>query len=85
MMRRIRGKAVPRKAVPPIDPKIQEERQRIAEDIARALREAGYECYDSIQPTLRRTIDTVELNAAVVPDCEKTLHRRGRAQDQYYS
>jgi len=56
MTRRIRGKAVPRKAVPPIDPKIQEERQRIAEDIARALREAGYECSDddSIQPTLRR-------------------------------
>ncbi len=55
MMRRIRGKALPRKAVPPSDPKIQEERQRIAEDIARALREAGYECSDdSIQPTLRR-------------------------------
>ena len=54
-MRRIRGKAVPRKAVPPIDPKIQEERQRIAEDIARALREADYECSDdSIAPTLPR-------------------------------
>ena len=56
-MRRIRGKAVPRKAVPPIDPKIQEERQRIAEDIARALREAGYECSlggNSVARTLRR-------------------------------
>ena len=33
------------KADPPeLDPKIQEERMRLAEDIARALREAGYEC-----------------------------------------
>jgi hypothetical protein len=33
------------KAGPPeVDPKIQAERLRIAEDIARALREAGYEC-----------------------------------------
>ena len=56
MTRRIRGKAVAGKASPPdVDQKIQEERQRIAEDIARALREAGYECSDdSIQPTLRR-------------------------------
>jgi hypothetical protein len=28
------------------------------------------------------TIDTVELNAKVVPDCE-TLHHSGWAQDQY--
>jgi len=34
------GKADP----PELDPKIEEERQRIAQDIARALREAGYEC-----------------------------------------
>ena len=55
MMRRIRGKAVAGKASPPdVDQKIQEERQRIAEDIARALREAGYECSnDRIAPTLR--------------------------------
>ena len=33
------------KADPPeVDLKIQEEKQRIAQDIARALREAGYEC-----------------------------------------
>ena len=46
-----------RKAVPPIDPKIQEERQRIAQDIARALREAGYECSlgdNGVARTLRR-------------------------------
>ena len=56
-MRRIRGKAVPRKAVPPIDPKIQEERQRIAERLVRELRKAGYVCslgHDSLVPTLRR-------------------------------
>ena len=29
---------------PEVDLKIQEEKQRIAQDIARALREAGYEC-----------------------------------------
>ena len=37
------------------DPKIQAERQRIAEDIARALREAGLKCSDEPdQPKLRR-------------------------------
>ena len=56
-MGRIR-KTATRKADPPeLDPKIEEERQRIAEDIARALREAGYECSlgdDSTARTLRR-------------------------------
>ena len=56
-MARIR-KTATRKADPPeLDPKIEEERQRIAEDIARALREAGYECSlgdDSIARRLRR-------------------------------
>jgi hypothetical protein len=85
MTRRIRGKAVAGKASPPdVDQKIQEERQRIAEDIARALREAGYECSHDRTPTLRPTIDTLKINATVVPDCE-TLHRSGWTQDQYYS
>ena len=47
------GKADP----PEVDPKIQEERQRIAQDIARALREAGYECClgeDSTAQRLKR-------------------------------
>jgi len=47
------GKADP----PELDPKIEEERQRIAQDIARALREAGYECslgIDNTARTLRR-------------------------------
>ena len=56
-MGRIR-KTVPRKAGPPeFDPKIQVERQRIAQDIARALREAGYECSlgdNGVARTLRR-------------------------------
>ena len=52
-MGRIR-KTVPRKAVPPIDPKIQEERQRIAQEIARALREAGYEFCLGDDSTARR-------------------------------
>ena len=56
-MGRIR-KTVPRKARPPeVDPKIQEERQRIAEHLVRILREAGYRCSlgdDSVAPTLRR-------------------------------
>ena len=51
-------KTVPRKAGPPeFDPKIQVERQRIAQDIARALREAGYECClgeDSTAQRLKR-------------------------------
>ena len=46
------------KADPPeVDLKIQEEQQRIAEDIARALREAGYECClgeDSTAQRLKR-------------------------------
>jgi hypothetical protein len=38
-----------------VDPKTQAERQRIVEDIARALRGAGYECSDKPdQPKLRR-------------------------------
>ena len=56
-MARIR-KTATRKADPPeLDPKIEEERQRIAQDIARALREAGYECSlggNSDARTLRR-------------------------------
>ncbi len=47
------GKADP----PELDPKIEEERQRIAQDIARALREAGYECSlgdNGVARTLRR-------------------------------
>ena len=47
------GKADP----PELDQKIQEERQRIAEDIVRALREAGYECSlgdNGVARTLRR-------------------------------
>jgi hypothetical protein len=49
-------KTVARKTPPlVVDPNIQAERLRIAEDIARALREAGYECSnDRIAPTLRR-------------------------------
>jgi len=46
------------KADPPeLDPKIEEERQRIAQDIACALREAGYECSlgdNGVARTLRR-------------------------------
>jgi hypothetical protein len=54
-MKRIR-KTVPPKAVPPkVDPTTEQERRRIAEEIARALQEAGYECSDdSMAPTLRR-------------------------------
>ena len=51
-------KTVTSKADPPeLDPKIEEERQRIAKDIARALREAGYECSlgdNGVARTLRR-------------------------------
>jgi len=51
-------KTVTSKADPPeLDPKIEEERQRIAQDIARALREAGYECSlgdNGVARTLRR-------------------------------
>ena len=53
-MGRIR-KTVPRKAGPPeFDAKIQVERQRIAQDIARALREAGYECCLGEDSTAKR-------------------------------
>jgi len=53
-MGRIRKKVARKTRPPAVDPKIQAERLRIAEDIARALRQAGYECSnDSIQPTLR--------------------------------
>ena len=51
-------KGAVRQAAPPeLDPKIEEERQRIAEDIARALREAGYQCClgeDSTAQRLKR-------------------------------
>jgi hypothetical protein len=54
-MGRIRKTGSRKAPQPAVDPKIQEQRQRIAENIARALREAGYECsHDSIQPTLQR-------------------------------
>ena len=56
-MGRIRKTATSKADPPEVDPKIQEERQRIAQDIARALREAGYECSlgeDSIAQRLRR-------------------------------
>ena len=43
------------KADPPeLDPKIEEERQRIAQEIARALQEAGYECCLGEDSTARR-------------------------------
>ena len=48
-------KTVTSKADPPeLDPKIEEERQRIAQDIARALREAGYQCCLGDDSTARR-------------------------------
>lgn len=50
-------KTAANKAKPPnkVDPKTQAKRQRITEDIARVLREAGYECSDEPdQPKLRR-------------------------------
>ena len=52
-IRKTAGKADP----PEVDLKIQEEQQRIAQDIARALREAGYECClgeDSTAQRLKR-------------------------------
>ena len=53
-MARIR-KTATRKADPPeLDPKIEEERQRIAQEIARALQEAGYECCLGEDSTARR-------------------------------
>jgi hypothetical protein len=56
-MKRIRSATAPETALPEVDPKIQEERQRIAEHLVRALREAGYQCAfgdDSTARTLRR-------------------------------
>ena len=56
-MARIRKTATSKADPPELDPKIEEERQRIAEDIVRALREAGYECClgdDSTARTLKR-------------------------------
>ena len=56
-MGRIRKTAAIKADPPEVDPKIEEERQRIAENIVRALREAGYECSlgdDNTARTLRR-------------------------------
>ena len=55
-MGRIRKDVARKGALPEVDPKIQEERQRIAERLVRALREAGYRTLedDSVAPTLRR-------------------------------
>ena len=50
----IRKTAAGKTNPPELDPKIEEERQRIAEDIARALREAGYECSLGDDSTARR-------------------------------
>ena len=41
-MGRIRKDVARKGALPEVDPKIQKERQRIAERLVRALREAGY-------------------------------------------
>ena len=55
-MGRIRKDVARKGALPEVDPKIQEERQRLAERLVRALREAGYRTLgdDSVAPTLRR-------------------------------
>ena len=56
-MGRIRKEAAREGALPEVDPKIQEERQRIAEHLVRMLRDAGYDCSlgdNSLAPTLRR-------------------------------
>ena len=53
-MARIRKTATSKANPPELDPKIEEERQRIAQDIARALREAGYECCLAEDSTARR-------------------------------
>jgi hypothetical protein len=53
----IRKRAARKAALPEVDPKILEERQRIAEHIVRELRKAGYVCSlgdSSLAPTLRR-------------------------------
>ena len=44
VMGRIRKEAAREDALPEVDDKIQEERQRIAEHIVRVLREAEYSC-----------------------------------------
>ena len=56
-MGRIRKTAARKAALPKVDQKTLEERQRIAERLVRELRKAGYVCSlgdDSIVPTLRR-------------------------------
>ena len=55
-MGRIRKEAAREGALPEVGPTIQEERQRLAERLVRALREAGYRTLgdDSVAPTLRR-------------------------------
>jgi len=54
-MGRIR-KTVPRKAVSPIDPKIQDERQRIAKHLVRQLRKAGYGCAFEESGIVKRSV-----------------------------
>jgi hypothetical protein len=56
-MGRIRKAAARKAALPKIDQKTLEERQRIAEQLVRELRKAGYVCSpgdNSLVPTLRR-------------------------------
>ena len=56
-MGRIRKKAAREAALPEVDDKIQEERQRIAEHLVRILQEEGYGCSlgdGSLAPKLRR-------------------------------
>jgi hypothetical protein len=43
-MERIRSATAPETALPKVDDKILEERQRIAEHLVRELRKAGFEC-----------------------------------------
>ena len=56
-MGRIRKEAAREAALPEVDDKIQEERQRIAEHLVRELRKADYGCSlgdGSLAPKLRR-------------------------------
>ena len=56
-MGRIRKAAARKAALPKVDQKIQEERQRIAERLVRKLREVDFDCSlgdSSFVPTLRR-------------------------------
>ena len=56
-MGRVRKGAARKAALPKVDQKIQEERQRIAEHIVRELQKAGYDCAlgdDSVARALRR-------------------------------